>query len=133
MKNKNTKRGSLALISVLVVTSILLILAAGMAEAHISTLYQYNDDFMGKSVYYGAESCLEEAIRRVELDTGFTGTTISGDENSSCTTVVSGGANDKDIAVTSLEGIYTQEFEGHISVTENGTANNALLTEWKKI
>jgi hypothetical protein len=130
---KPAKRGSIALISILIITSILLIVVTGMAEGHVSILSQYNDDVMGKSSFYGAESCLEETIRRVEVDMDFAGTTIQRGENSNCTTTVSGGANVKDIAVTNIEGNYTQQFEGQISITQNGTANNALLTAWKKI
>jgi len=134
MKNINTKRGSIALISILLITSILLIVVTGMAEAHMSILFQSNDNVMGKHSYYGAESCLEETIRRLELNTAFTGTTINEDAATYCSTAVTGSGNVKDISVTDVEnGVYTQQFEGEISITQNGTANNALLTGWSKI
>jgi hypothetical protein len=134
MKKISTKRGSIALISILLITSILLIVVTGMAEAHMSILFQYNNNVMGMSSYYGAESCLEETIRRLEQDTAFTGTTITDDAVTFCSTAVSGAGNIKTISVTNVEnGIYTQQFEGSISITQSGTANNALLTGWKKI
>lgn len=134
MKNLTTKRGSIALISILLITSILLIVVTGMAEAHMSILFQSNDNIMGKRAYYGSESCLEETIRRLELDTAFAGTTITEDAATYCTTAVTGPGNVKSITVTNVEnGIYTQQFEGEISITQNGTANNALLTGWNKI
>ena len=132
MKKVKVKSGSIALISVLVIVSILLILAVGMAEAHVSIMTQYQDEVMNKGVFYGSESCLEESIHRLELNPAFSGTTIQREDGSACTTTVTGSENSKQIVVTAMDGVFTQEFEGDITITPNGTANNALLTSWKK-
>lgn len=135
MKNtQKRKQGSVALISVLIICAFLLIIVMGMSEARLSTGYQYVDSYSSKISYYDAESCLEETIHRLEMDTSFQGTTLLVPQTGSvCTSTVSGGNNIKDIVISDINGNYTQQYSGQISITQNGTANNAVLLKWQKI
>jgi hypothetical protein len=132
MKYFNTKSGSVALISVLVVSAILLILVSSMLETHISISNQFLSDYNDRVGYYDSESCLEEAIRKLEADMNFGGSSILDENGSRCTSTVSGSGNTKDISIMNFNGDYTQQYQGQISITVNGTANNAILLNWDK-
>jgi len=132
MKNNNIKSGSVALISVLVISAILLILVSSMAETHISVSNQFFNDYNDRLGYYDSESCLEEAIRKLELDVNFSGSSIRNESGTGCTSTVSGSGNTKDISILNIRGDYTQQYQGQISITVNGTVNNAILLNWDK-
>ena len=133
MKNNHLKSGSVALISVLVISAILLILVSSMAETHISVSNQFFNDYNDRLGYYDSESCLEEAIRKLELDVNFSGSSILNESGTACTSTVTGSGNTKNISIVNVRGDYTQQYQGQISITVNGTVNNAILINWNKI
>jgi len=125
-------RASIALISLLLVMVISLILVVGMAETSLSTSHQYANNTSDKNAYYGAESCLEEALIRLEADPSYVGSTLTIDGDTACTIVVS-GAGPLTLAVSVTHLTYTQNFQGQLTLTSSGQANNAQLTHWAKI
>lgn len=122
-------RGSIALISVLVISAVVLILTLGLSEINISTSYQYLNNSSNKTAYYAAEACFEEAVIRLEKDISFTTTTITIDPDTSCLINVSG--LDLNISVDYLD--YNQSFLGAISINAIGQANNVTLLSWEEI
>lgn len=132
MKNNNTKSGSVALISVLVISAILLILVSSMTETHISVSNQFLNDYNDRIGYYDSESCLEESIRKLEVDVNFSGSSIIDENGSDCTSTISGSGTNRNISIVNVNGDYTQQYLGQITITVNGTANNAILVNWNK-
>ncbi len=132
MKNIKSQRGSIALISLLLISVMAMILVVGASETRISTSYQYLNNSSGKIAYYLAEGCLEEAITRLENDANFAGTTIPQGSDASCTVVVTGGSP-RTITITVDNFDYSQTFEGTVSLTAEGVINNADLSSWKEI
>lgn len=132
MKKIKTKSGSVALISVLIISAMLLIMVVGMAEAQVSVLYQYQDNMLGKSTFYFAESCLEDTMRSFERNTALTRTAITEGDDKSCEGIISGTGDTRLVEITTVEGDYTQHFIGSFSYSLNGTAVNTSLISWEK-
>lgn len=132
MKNFFQKtKGSIALISMLIIASFALLLAVGMAENSVSTGYQYvNNSLNGFSQNY-AEGCFEEAIHRLEQDINFAGYTFNFTDGT-CIISVS-GANPKTIDITLNYLNYMQMFRGTVNITQVGHATNATLSTWTEI
>lgn len=127
---KKTK-GSIALISMLIIATFTLILAIGMAEASISSGYEQVNHSVGKFAYNYAEGCFEEAIHRIEQDVNFSGYTLNFTDGS-CSISVS-GSNPKTVDVTLNYLDYVQRFRGSVNVSQVGHAINATLSTWSKI
>ena len=121
-------RASIALISLLVISAFTLILVVGMSEVNLSKSYQYLNNTSDKTAYYIAEGCLEEAMIRLENNTSFAGTTLTLDADTNCSVSVTGTT----ISITVNHLDYTQTFEGEVSVTQEGTANNISLQYWNE-
>ena len=131
MKYLPKQKGSIALISLLVISAFTLILGLAMAENSISTGYQHVNGVSGETSYYGAEGCFEEAIIRLENDSSFTSETISYDWGT-CQIAVS-GTNPKTVDVTITQGDYSETYQAMVDLTVNGHATNASLSSWEEI
>ena len=132
MKNYlTTQKGSIALISMLIISSFVLLLAVGMAENGISTGYQNLNSFMNESSNNYAEGCFEEAIHRIETDVNFSGYTLNFTDGN-CVITVS-GVNQKVIDITLNFLDYSQTFRGSVDITQSGHATNATLSSWTEI
>lgn len=132
MKNLTINiKGSIALISILIISAILLITVIGMSESNISQMYQYLNNESNEIMYNTGEGCLEETIIRLEDDISFTGTTLNLDDQV-CTITVS-GADTKTVLIEVSFLNYTQTFRAQLSVTATGQANNVDLLNWNEI
>ncbi len=132
MKTILNQKGSIALISILLVSAITLLIVVSMSEINISTSQQHLNSTSSKSNYYLSEACFEESLIRLENDAGFTGTSISFDTNSNCTITISGGAT-KTVDITTNFFDYTQNYQGTVTIEQNGQAINATLLNWSEI
>lgn len=133
MKNKNliNLRGSIALISILIISAVLLITVIGMSESNISQMYQYLNNESNEIIYNSAEGCLEEAIIRIEDDIFFAGTILT--LNDQVCTITVAGDSTKTVLIEVDYLNYTQTFEAQVLVTVNGQANNVSLLNWHEI
>lgn len=132
MKNQfNKKKGSIALIGMLVIAAFCLILVVGMAEGSISSGYQSVNRSAGSFSYNYAEGCFEEAVHRVEKDINFSGYTMNFTDGN-CVISVS-GTNPKTVNVTLNYSNYSQSFSATINVVQAGHAINTTLSTWKEI
>jgi hypothetical protein len=124
--------GSIALISILIVSAILLILVIGTSDSQLSTAYQQLNSISYKTSYYISEACLEEVMGKIKTNSGYVGGTVNVGDDGSCEVVVTGDST-KTISVVTTFGSYTQNYEAQVSVTTDGTANNVRLLNWQKI
>lgn len=133
MINTKSKQGSIALISVLITMAVLMIIVSGMTEKHISAAQQYLNSENNRTLYYAAEACLEETIKRIENDTDFSNGTLSINDESAtiCTIAVTGGST-KNITLTLNKGNYSQSYSARITMTTKASANNTALIEWNR-
>lgn len=129
MKNFLKYRGSIALISMLIISAFTIILVVAMSEINISTSKNYFNNNGDKTAYYSAEACLEEAIIRLEKDPTFVTETLTFDSDTDCTIT----ANANTISVTANFLNFTQNFQATIQIKSSGQANNLKLLNWKQI
>jgi len=127
----NNKKGSIALIGVLIISAILIILTIGMSESNLSLMDEYLNNESSQNMYHIAEGCLEETIIRIEDNVSFSGTTL-GLGDVICVSSVT-GTTTKTISIELTYLNYTQNFSAQVSVTTNGQANNVSLLNWGKI
>lgn len=125
------QKGSIALISMLVMAAFCLILVIGMADSGISSGYQYVNRSNNSFSYNYAEGCFEESIHRLESDINFSGYTMSFADGN-CVISVS-GTNPKTVDVIMNFSNYSQSFRGTIDVVQAGHAVNATLSSWAEI
>jgi type II secretory pathway component PulK len=125
-------RASVALISLLVISSVTLIVVLAMAEVDVSSFYQYENNNSNTSAYYLGESCLEEAMHRLEEDTSFTSANITLDSNQSCSITVTATSNYSiDVNVSFYD--YVQNFRGIGTISTSGGANHFTLSSWQEV
>ncbi|MFA6024588.1 MAG: hypothetical protein WC777_05305 [Candidatus Gracilibacteria bacterium] len=129
MKNP---QASVALISILIISAFTLLLLVATSISGLSNADQSFNFDSSKISYYGAEACLEEALLRTEQDAAFTTTTLSLDEDTTCSVTVS-GANPKTVLVTVDFLEYSQSFQATVSITQNGQIYNNELLTWEEI
>lgn len=125
-------KASVALISLLVIAAVTMILVVAGSVNGLSNYDQSYNFEAGKLGYYGAEGCLEEALLRTEADSTFTNTSISLDEDTDCSVLVT-GANPKTITVTVQFLDYTQTYQATVQMTQSGQITNSDLLTWEEI
>lgn len=125
------QKGSIALISLLIISAFTLILAVSMVESSISTGQQFVNNTSEDTSYYGAEGCAEEAMIRIEGDSTFAGGTVAYDWGT-CDISVS-GTTTKTITITLTQDNYSETYQAVVTVTESGHAINTSLSEWEEI
>lgn len=128
----NNKQGAIALVAVLVISAILIIISLGISDAQISNSLQYKNNYNDKTLYYFAETCLEEAMIRIERDPNFSSGSIDNGDGVACT-ITASGSSIKDLNVVVTFQNFSQNYLGNISITQNGQANNVSLLKWEKI
>jgi len=131
MKILIEQKGSIALISLLVISSFTLILGLAMAENSISTGYQYVNNVSEETSYYSAEGCFEEAVIRIEEDSSFTSETITYDWGT-CEIAVTGN-DQKTVDITVTQNNYVETFQAVVDISVSGHATNASLSTWEEI
>lgn len=132
MKNITNQKGSIALISILVVSAVLLVLVLGTSETQTSTSYQQFNSMSNRYLYYMSESCLEEAMGRIKNNINYPGEIIEFEDGAICDISVT-GEETKTIGIIANYDNYTQGYQGEISVTIDGQINNIRLLNWQKI
>ncbi len=100
MNKIKRKTGSIALISLLIISGFTLIMVLALSESSISSYKQQSNNDANQVSFYAAEACLEEAITRIESGTGFTSETVEFDSNLRCTIDVSLEEEEEDTGIT---------------------------------
>ncbi len=121
---KKPKNASIALISLLVISSFTLLLMLMASENSISTSYQYLNNTSSQTSYYAAEACLDEAILQLESDYDYTEGSITFDSDLECTISVADGT----IPVsTPLFAGYDLRINGSDITVPGGHANDNVV------
>ncbi len=129
MINFLKQKGSVAIMSVLLISAVILILVVATSESKISSsLHQININ-ANKIVYYSAETCLEETLIRLKEDLSFSSSSVVFEDGHFCSSSVDGG--------TILIGVvyfgYNKNFMGEFNATQNGEVNYITLSNWTEI
>jgi type II secretory pathway component PulK len=129
MINFSKQKGSVAIMTILLVSAVVLILVVSMSESNISSSYHQLNIRSDRSMYYGAETCLEEALIRLKKDSSFSSTEIDLEENHTCSVNVSGST----LAIEVNYFGYRKNFSGEFSASFNNGINHITLLNWTEI
>lgn len=124
-------RASIALVSLLIISTISLVVVVAASDLSISGSWQIEHSNNSLDNYYMAEGCFEEAMTRLEDDLTFTGTTLVYDVNQSCEVTVSGSSPIVvNIEVANYD--YEERFSAEVNYTSDGEINNFELLQWEE-
>lgn len=102
---KRKYEGSIALLMVLFMSSILLVTIIGIALVSIDTQYISSDVVNRTAASNFAETCLEESVRKINIDRQYTGTFFIDYAGESCNVTISNtGTYSRQIDITSTSG-----------------------------
>lgn len=128
MKKLLNTNGSIALITTLIISAVIVFVVVTMSDIAITGSYKSFNHEASKITFYAADSCLEETLIRLERDPAFTSGNITIDSDTDCNITVSGTT----ISVTVNYLDFTESYQGSYTISSNGLANNADLTSWSE-
>ncbi|OGH84291.1 MAG: hypothetical protein A2488_01860 [Candidatus Magasanikbacteria bacterium RIFOXYC12_FULL_32_21b] len=114
---KNNKKGMMAVMMVLIIGATALILALSSVKLVVNDAQMTLDNKKGGESYSVADGCVEESLRKLRLDTSYTGETLNL-STGSCIIAVSANGNDRVLNIVGTVGDYTQTLQ--VSVTLDG-------------
>ncbi|EKE06610.1 MAG: hypothetical protein ACD_18C00314G0013 [uncultured bacterium] len=114
---KNNKKGMMAVMMVLIIGATALILALSSVKLVVNDAQMTLDNKKGGESYSVADGCLEESLRKLRLDTSYTGEALNL-STGSCIIAVSSNGNDRVLNIVGTVGDYTQTLQ--VSVTLDG-------------
>lgn len=129
---RHQRPAAAALVSLLVVAMVTLIMALAFSENSLSTLEIESNSKESARSFYLAESCLDEAITRLEADLTYMSGSLSFDSERSCTIQVS-GTSPVLVEITTTVDDLTERYEAELSYTTSGTVNNFSLSSWEEV
>jgi hypothetical protein len=117
---KRKQSGSIALTTVIIITAILLSGGITLLLTSIDLSNMRKGQTATTKAQFQYQSCLEEAVRRIKLNSSYTGTiTVNPSGTLLCTAVVTNDSNptNKVVVTTVTINNYTQEFTRKVSST----------------
>lgn len=129
-KLSKNKKGAAALISVVIVSAAAIIISRGLSFLTLSEIDGGVSASNEDATAYFAEGCIEETLRRVQLDFDYAATnyTLANGEDYCIMNITSNGT-EKTIIAKAVHGNYNKSIETVIN-----TANSEIdLISWKQI
>lgn len=122
------ERGVAALLTIVIVSASALIMAYSSGILGIGELDIGYTAAQGEEALSLADGCIDEALRRIRLDTSYSGGNIT-TTNGSCIIIVSPSGSDRTITVTaSTTDSYYKSIETNISLS----GNTITLNSWEE-
>src|SRR3989338_4004894 len=125
-KLKKVTKGATALLKVVIVGAATLIMAVSASYLGLGELDLGYTSQKGAETFFIADGCMEEGLRQLRLDTGYTGDTLSLGDGSCIISVVSSG-NDRTITVTATMNEYNKKLEVNLTLTGNVITINSWV------
>lgn len=121
MTHKESQKGAVALISVIVVSTISLAMALTVGLIGISDLQIAFDGRLEQRATAAADTCLEEAVYRLKRDTSFSATSIDIDDDTSCTVTLSGAGATRDATIEGIHQTAHVHMQALLTITTTGS------------
>lgn len=109
------KNGVAALLTVVIISSAVLIMAYSASLLGLGDLEMSYDWQKGNKVFSLVDGCAEETMRRIKLDTNYIGGSLSLGGGSCIISVIPSGSN-RTITISGSEGSYNKTIEISISL-----------------
>ena len=127
-RNYKSKKGVAALITIVVISASILTMALTSSLLGLGELELGFTSSKGAEALSVVDSCVEEAIIRLERDSGYTGGTLNLG-NGSCTTSIVANVNDRIITVVGNVGEYYKKVEVDTTLS-SGKIN---INSWQEL
>lgn len=101
---KKTKKGIVALITLMMMSIMLLVSGTTLVLSSIDLTKSSRSLNMGTLARYEAYSCLEESLLRLSVNTAYTGTVNITNTNGTCQAVITNHPTDANLKVVQLTG-----------------------------
>lgn len=120
----NNQQGVAALLTIVIISAAVLIMAftaslLGLGELDLGFTSQ-----KGGEALSAADSCIEEALRRLRLDSNYSGGTLNVG-NGSCIINITANGNDRTITAESTIGDYHKKIQAEATLSGSDTAINS--------
>ncbi len=123
----NNQRGMAALLTIVIISAATLIMAFNASLLGLGELDLGYTAQKGSQALSVADSCVEEALRRLRLNSSYSGGTLSSG-NGSCTVNVEASGSNRTITTTST----VDEFHKKIQVTATLAGSNTTINTWQE-
>ena len=127
MNYKLPEDGIAALLTIVIIGAASLIMAYSASILSLGDLELGFDSQKGSQAFALADGCMEEAMRRLEIDDLYVGGTLSIGDNS-CIIVISSSGSDRTILVTSEVDIYHKKIEAQVTLS----SGELVLNSWEE-
>ncbi len=131
---QNTDRGAVALITVIVLGSLLLILGLSASYVGQTEIIIAGQMDRGQHARTLAATCIEEALHRLKLDDAYAGGTIDIDSDSCAVTIIGAGSS-RTITSTAISGDFTKNIEVIASLRQNADTDASAwnIDSWTEL
>lgn len=131
---RNHPRGVVALITVLVVMAVLVSIGLTISAVSQNQIALSGAVQDGETAFTIADACAEDALERLKLNAGFTGTTFSLDEGTCVSTVAYITANTYLVTGTGsyLNAIRVVQINATIKFNGGGNATKVTINSWNE-
>jgi len=124
-------RGYIALISVLIISATILLIAIGVSQFGISQSKMTIQKSQASESYYLAQACAENALMKLKEDLGYRGNEVLNIEGNSCTVLPVEGSGNKNRLVKTSSNAYNQTRKIKIEINRvNPTMN---IKSWQLV
>ncbi len=120
--------GIAALLTIVIVGAAALIIAYSSSILGLGELEMSITDKKGDEAFYLADGCAEEALRKLKLDSNYTGETLNIGENS-CIITVNNLGGSLDIESTGTIENYSKK----IKINLNISGGNITINSWEEL
>lgn len=110
--------GAAALLTILIVSASALIISFSAAFMGLGELEMGYVNQRGAEAFSAADGCMEEALRRIKIDSGYNGGSLVLDSGSCIIEVAFDGSN-RTISATGAVDEYNKKIEAEITITGN--------------
>lgn len=127
------QRGVAALLTIVIISTAALIMAYSASILGLGELEMGYDSQQGGEAFSAADGCMEEALRQLRIDTGYSGDSLNL-SNGSCIISISGAGNDRIITVIGTVGDYNKKIETDITFSDSAITGVVItINSWQEL
>jgi len=125
------QKGTIALISLLIITAVALAIGLSLNLLGLDEMRMGFRESKSSEAFYGAESCLEEALMRLKRDANYSGGTLQ-IGNGSCNIVITVNGSQRTITVSGTVNQLIRKIQTVVNVLNDGTTFGTENISWQE-
>lgn len=129
---KSSYRGYSTLVAVVLLLAFMTIVILGINALGITSLQSGYQANTSSQKLQQSESCIEEVLRRLKDNAGYTGGTVTLSPTLSCTASINGTETQKTITTTVIMANITKIITITLNILIDGSSRNFQITSWSE-